>query len=232
MSNRRADRLFQIVQLLRGGRKRTARELSDILGVSERTIYRDIDSLILDGMPIRGQAGEGYRMAETVFLPPLALTKQELEALHFGMRLVGQNGDPGLKRAAEEVLVKIGAVTPMARLEDRGKWLNVPVSSLADGSVQEKLRLAVTAKRKAFIRYQDQENSITERVVRPLQLEFWGRVWTCASWCEKRNDFRAFRLDRIVELELKEEFFEDEPGRRYEDYLAQIQEETAPTPRE
>ncbi len=199
---RRADRLFQIVQYLRGGRLLTARTLADRLEVSERTIYRDIADLIGSGVPIEGEAGVGYLMRSGYDLPPLMFTRDEIVALVAGARMVRTWGGAAMAAAAEEALVKIGAVLPD---KDAERAKTVPVHAVSVKGVPDELRQRIDTLERAAdrcerqeIAYCDAAGTATERLVRPLGLWFWGDVWTLIAWCELRNDFRMFRLDRIA----------------------------------
>jgi predicted DNA-binding transcriptional regulator YafY len=206
---RRADRLFQIVQHLRSGRLVTARTLADRLEVSVRTVYRDVADLQSTGVPIEGEAGVGYVMREGFDLPPLMFTSEEIVALVAGARIVRAWGGAAMALAAEEALVKIEAVLP----EDaRARARAVPVHA-SSWEMPESLRLrideieaAVEARRRLVMGYRDAEGDDTERVVRPLGLWFWGKVWTLVGWCELREDFRMFRVDRIGAMALGERF--------------------------
>jgi predicted DNA-binding transcriptional regulator YafY len=206
---RRADRLFQIVQHLRAGRLVTARTLADRLEVSVRTVYRDVADLQSTGVPIEGEAGVGYVMREGFDLPPLMFTREEVVALVAGARIVRAWGGAAMALAAEEALVKIEAVLP----EDaRARARAVPVHA-SSWDMPESLRLrideieaAVEGRRRLVMGYRDAEGGETERVVRPLGLWFWGKVWTLVGWCELREDFRMFRLDRIGAMAQGERF--------------------------
>jgi predicted DNA-binding transcriptional regulator YafY len=198
---RRADRLFQIVQYLRGGRLVTARTLAQRLEVSERTIYRDIADLVGAGVPIEGEAGVGYVMRAGFDLPPLMFTRDEIVALTVGARLIRTWGGATMAAAAEEALVKINAVLPE---EARNRAAEVPVHAISFGAPDpdtrariDALEAAAEARERLEITYEDAEGARTNRVVRPLGLGFWGRVWTLFAWCETRDDFRMFRIDRI-----------------------------------
>ncbi len=223
---RRADRLFQIIQWLRGRRRAvTARWLAEQLGVSERTVYRDIRDLMASGTPIDGEAGVGYRLARDYDLPPLMFESDELEALVLGARLAAAIGDETLVRPARSALSKVEAALP-AQL--RSRLSRPPLfapRTFAARSVSATLlstRTAMGERKKIRLRYQNEKGEESDRVVHPLGAFFWGKSWTLAAWCELRNDFRTFRLDRIVELTATGERFEDEPGRRLRDYLRQI----------
>lgn len=229
---RRADRLFQIVQLLRGRRLSTAAYLAEQLQVSMRTVYRDVQDLSLTGVPIEGEAGVGYRLRPEFDLPPLMFTFDEIEALVAGSRMIQSWGSPGLSRAAELALAKIAAALPAARrVELERTRLYAPKFGATRGHEQslDTLREAVTGRRLAQIDYIDERGRGSSRRVRPLALAFWGGRWTLAAWCETRGDFRNFRLDRIVTLAVGEDRFEDEAGRRFEDFL-RLMRAREPTP--
>jgi len=199
---RRADRLFQIVQHLRGGRLTTAQSLADALEVSPRTIYRDIADLQGSGVPVEGEAGVGYVMAAGFEMPPLMFTRAEVVALKAGAELVRGWGGAGMARAAEEALVKIGAILPdQLRVAAEA----TSVHAIARGMTPEireridQLEQAAADRTRLRLTYTDQYGVGTERPVRPLGLWFFGKVWTLVAWCELREDFRMFRIDRISE---------------------------------
>ncbi|MFD0980762.1 helix-turn-helix transcriptional regulator [Tropicimonas aquimaris] len=200
---RRADRLFQIVQHLRGGRLVTARQLAERLEVSERTIYRDIADLQGTGVPIEGEAGVGYVLQGGFDLPPLMFSRDEIVALVAGARLVRAWGGAGMARAAEEALIKVEAVLPQA---ERARAAAVQVHAMAPEMTPEvraridRLEQAVEARDVLELDYEDGEGHGSLRRVQPLGLWFWGKVWTLVAWCELRDDFRMFRLDRIREM--------------------------------
>jgi predicted DNA-binding transcriptional regulator YafY len=219
---RRADRLFQIIQLLRRRRTAvTAATLAGRLDVSERTIYRDIRDLIQTGTPIDGEAGVGYRLRPGYDLPPLMFDRDEIEALVLGARIVRSMGDARLARSADSILAKVSAVVPepLRAALDETK-LFAPESRLNVSQALTAVRDALVEHRKLRISYQDASGQTSERTVRPLGAFFWGKVWTLSAWCELRNDFRDFRLDRIAQFTALAETFEDEPGRTLPDLLA------------
>lgn len=207
---RRADRLFQIVQYLRGGRVVTARSLSERLEVSERTIYRDVADLIGSGVPIEGEAGIGYIMRAGYDVPPLMFTKSEVSALVAGIRLIRAWGGAEMARSAEEALVKIDAVLPEA---ERSHADRVPIHAMSMGALDDATRERIDRLEKACdgrlrlsFDYADKNGTKSRRTVRPLGMWFWGQVWTLATWCELREDFRMFRIDRISAEEEGEKF--------------------------
>ena len=219
---RRADRLFQIIQFIRGRRVTTAAELARALEVSERTVYRDVRDLVLSGVPIEGEAGVGYMLRRGFDLPPLMFTRDEVEALVLGMRVVRSWADTDLGRAAESALDRIAAALP-DDLKDRAldSRLFAP-GFLVPPEVASHLGLlreAIEAKRKADITYRDVGEALTERTIRPLALAFFGATWMLTSWCELRQDFRNFRLDRMESVQKSEATFIEEPGKTWEDYV-------------
>lgn len=225
---RRADRLFQIVQHLRGGRLVTAARLAEWLEVSERTIYRDIADLQSTGVPIDGEAGVGYLMRDGFDLPPLMFTRDEIVALVAGARLIRAWGGAAMARAAEEALVKIEAVLPDA---ERHRANQIEIHAIAQEMTPEvreridTMEKAVEGRNRLALSYLDAEARPTERTVRPLGLWFWGKVWTLVAWCELRDDFRMFRLDRIAWMENGGAPFRPERGKTLADFYRAMEEE-------
>ena len=225
---RRADRLFHLVQELRRRPVTTAAQLARELEVSERTVYRDIRDLALTGVPIEGEAGVGYMLLKGFDLPPLMFTEAEIEALVLGARVVGSWGDAKLAKAAADALARVEAAVP-ERLKQR--LANTPLFAPGFHVRQEVLaslqvfRDALDRRLPVELEYVDASGDTTRRVVRPLGLFFWGSVWSLEGWCELRDDFRSFRLDRIREFELLPEPFVDEPGRTLADFFARLQAE-------
>jgi predicted DNA-binding transcriptional regulator YafY len=225
---RRADRLFQIIQFIRRHRVTTAAALAEALEVSERTVYRDIRDLVISGVPIEGEAGVGYMLRKGFDLPPLMFTRDEVEALVLGTRVVSSWADAGLGKAAEGALDRIAAALPddlRTRLVE--SRLFAPGFHVREEVVERLgvLREATTAKRKVRMAYRDVNEAQTERAVRPLGLSFFGSTWMLTAWCELRNDFRNFRLDRVESLELLNELFVEEPGKTWQDYVKRMEEE-------
>ncbi len=222
---RRADRLFEIIQQLRGDRLVTAQTLAGKLEVSVRTVYRDIRDLQASGVPIDGAAGVGYLLRPGYQLPPMMFLPAEIEALIVGARMVKAWAGRRISDAAAEALVKIAAVVPEERMRAAQR---VPVFALGtrlQDSERDNLDAfgkAIDGRLKVRFAYRDVEGSATRRTVRPLALHFWGQVWTLAAWCELRDDFRTFRVDRTERPEVSGERFEREAGKTLEDYLARI----------
>ncbi len=218
---RRAERLIRIVQALREAAPGavTAHEMGHKFEVSERTIYRDIAHLIGSGAPIDGEAGVGYVLRPGFDLPPLTFSFEQLDALALGARLVKATGDKDLASSANEALAKIEHALPESH---RQRLRGVPLfAAFLDDTVRPEafgpVRNAIANKRKLRVRYQSLADDTTERVIRPLALTCFGRVWLLSAWCELRNNFRHFRTDRVERLTVLAESFEDEPGKRYED---------------
>ena len=219
---RRADRLFEIIQILRRRSLTRARDLAERLEVSERTIYRDVRDLIACGVPIDGEAGVGYVLRGGFDLPPLMFDEQEIEALLLGARIVETWTDPVLAEAAADVVAKVEAVIPerlrrhmaeTALLAPADHWRE-PITVDPD-----RLRRAVRERRKVAFHYRDLGDQETRRTIRPLGLAFYGPVWVLAAWCELRTAFRSFRLDRMADLAVLDETFRNEPGKTLLDYM-------------
>lgn len=221
---RRADRLFQIVQLIRGRRLTTAKWLAQRLDVSERTVYRDVADLQYQGVPIEGEAGVGYRLGEGFDLPPLIFTPQEAQALVVMTRVAQQWLDPALARASESALSRVLSVLPA---DQRHAAQHIPVYSPPWGLKPEQQphlqlwREATQNMHKLALAYSDAQGRSSDRTVWPLGSFFWGAVWTLVAWCEKRQAFRSFRLDRIQSMTGLTETFKLSDGQRLIDYLRQ-----------
>lgn len=219
---RRADRLFQIVQIIRGRRLTTAALLARRLEVSVRSIYRDVADLQRQGVPIEGEAGVGYRLGRGFDLPPLMFTRAEAQALVAAVRIAREWVDPELAAAGQQALEKVMAVLPTAqRTAAESLVVLAPPIGLEPGvqAVLGCLREAAQGRRKARLAYRDAAELRSERVVRPLGVFYWGKVWTLAAWCEARHDFRSFRIDRIERLDVLDQTFRDEAGRTLADLL-------------
>ncbi len=225
---RRADRLFQIVQLIRGRRLTTAAFLAQRLEVSERTVYRDVADLQRQGVPVEGEAGVGYRLGAGFDLPPLMFTQDEATALVASARLARSWIDAAMARDVDAALGKILSVLPpAARISAESLALYAPALVLDErtrGRLQI-LREAVQSRHKLRMDYRDVAGLPSERIVRPLGCFYWGKVWTFSAWCELRGDFRAFRIDRINQVDVLPERFRDEPGKTLAEMLRRLQED-------
>lgn len=216
---KRSERLYALIEILKDGRLHRAEDMAARLDVSVRTIYRDMDTLAASGVPVEGERGVGYSARAAITLPPLNLTETELEALHLGLAAVGNGVDGDLRAAAQSLSAKIDAVLP----EDRHgapKSFGFAVYPFADAAEGFRhlttLRSAIRGRQKLRLTMQDGST----RDVRPLKLDYWGRVWTCLVWCDTTGDFANLRADQITEVTVLPGLFVDEPGKRLEDYRA------------
>ncbi len=218
-SPNRSDRLYALIEILKDGRLHRAEDLSKRMGVSLRTIYRDMDTLAASGVPVEGARGAGYSARAAITLPPLNLTETELEALHIGLAVVGNGMEGELREAAETLSSKIDAVLP----EDAGgapRSFGFAVYPFADAAHGFQhltvLRTAIRSRQKLRLQL---ENGMSCDV-RPLKMDYWGRVWTCVVWDDTNNDFASLRLDQMQDVSVLPGLFVDEPGKRLKDYLA------------
>lgn len=229
----RSARLLELLQALRGRRRPvTAAELAQVLGVSERTIYRDIATLSARGAPIAGEAGIGYVLKPGLFLPPLMFTADEVEAIMLGLRYVDQRGDDALTKAAASALAKIESV-----LTDEGQaalamplTMPGPPPSFPENAVPlSDLRAAIRDQRRLEIAYVDGQGRQSRRVVWPILLGFMDNARVLGAWCEQRQAFRTFRTDRIRTAVAGERY----PGRRADllrDFRANMGAKEHPAP--
>ncbi|MEI9995784.1 MAG: YafY family protein [Rhizomicrobium sp.] len=199
---RRAERLFQIIQILRRSRRRpiTAGDIASELETSLRTVYRDISQLLAERVPIRGEAGIGYILEDGFDMPPLMLTADEIEAAMLGAQWVMGRGDESLTRAARDLVAKIGAVVP-AHLKPLAldstlvspNWRRIAV----DAVDMARVRAAIHAQTKIALAYADEQGRASERVIWPIAVSYWDTVRVVVAWCELRKAFRSFRTDRV-----------------------------------
>lgn len=220
---RRADRLFEIIQFMRQRQLTRARDLAEKLEVSERTIYRDIADLMSSGVPIEGEAGIGYVLRAGYDLPPLMFKEAEIEALVLGARIVQSWADAELAEAAGDVIAKVEAVIPEAlrKFMTNTALLAPSLHYMEPISFDlAQLRGALRDQMLIDIDYRDAHGDFTSRLVRPLSLAYFGPVWVLAGWCELRQGFRTFRLDRISRFKVTGEIFLPEPGKTLKDFLA------------
>ncbi|BAT58491.1 HTH domain protein [Variibacter gotjawalensis] len=232
---RRADRLFQIIQILRRSRQPvTADAVAAELETSKRTVYRDISTLIGQRVPIRGEAGIGYVLDNGFDLPPLMLTPDEIEAAVLGAQWVMNRGDPVLARAARDLVAKIGAAVP----ERLRQFVLEPASAAspawnmaADALDMSSLRASIRAGQKIDLRYVDAEGRESMRRVWPVTIGYFDQVRTVIGWCELRQDFRSFRTDRVRGAEFLTERYPERPAvlrarwrKHHEEEQARIQQ--------
>ncbi len=231
---RRADRLFQIIQILRRSRGPiTADKVAEELETSKRTVYRDIATLMGQRVPIRGEAGMGYVLDQGFDLPPLMLTPDEIEAAVLGAQWVIGRGDPALARAAEDLIAKIAAAVPERlrpyALEPSGlappAWMAEP-----DRMDMAQVRLAIRGGRKIHLKYRDEQERPTERVIWPITVGYMQTVRLLIGWCELRQDFRSFRTDRVEAAGFLEERYPERPAALRARWRASIPNH-APPPR-
>ena len=200
----RTDRLFEIIQLLRSEKNSiTAEQIARRLEVSTRTIYRDIQTLQSMRTPIEGEAGVGYLLRPGYDLPPLNFTTDEIEAIVVGLSLVARTGDKGLKKSADSVISKIDRV--------RAKLDSLHVSdwgAKAPESVDpEILRIAIRNEQGLSLMYRDQNTDETTRYIKPIGLIYYIESIVLIAWCELRQNFRHFRVDRMLQCDLTDHYF-------------------------
>lgn len=206
---RRADRLLQLIQILRRHRRPvTGVTIAGELEVSLRTVYRDIASLIADRVPIRGEAGVGYVLGEGFDLPPLMFTPDELEAVMLGLRWVARRGDSDLSRAAQDTVAKIGAVLPekLRPFLFDAALLVPPHFKLAIDRVDVSLlRGAIRDGMKVHLNYRSEDGRETRRTIWPIAVAYFDAQRLIIGWCELRKAFRSFRTDRMLAIEVRQE---------------------------
>lgn len=214
---RRTDRLFDLIQILRDGRLHRATDMAQRLGVSPRTIWRDVATLIASGLPVEGERGVGYLLRAPITLPPMILNAAELEVLRTGIRLVAQGPDANLARAARRLATKIAAVTPQPTTPEPDDLHNFPGQKAANAPAHLPImRTAIRAHERLTLTYIEPNNRESHLDVRPLQLGLSGKVRTLVAFCETREDFRSFRVDRIIAVTRTGEVFEDNPAQNLE----------------
>ena len=219
---RRADRLFQIIQILRTRQWVTANAIAESLEVSVRTVYRDVQDLSLSGTPIRSETGRGYKLDKAYNLPPITFTEAELESLVLGARMVQAWSDMQLAGSATSALQRIQTIVP-EQLKDAFDATNLNVPAFHDFSeVADKLpeiRRAIKSKNKILIDYKREDATPSTRTLWPLGLFFWGSVWTLVAWCELRANHRSFRIDRIESIESLEQTYSETTEQLLETFL-------------
>lgn len=212
---RRADRLFEILQVLRRAKgPLTALAIAEQLETSQRTVYRDLAALMARRVPIRGEAGVGYVLERGFDLPPLMLTANEIESVVLGAQWVAANADRALAKAAADVLAKVAAIVPrqLRELID-DPVVGTPPGRGAKSEVVDVSRLREWSRkeRKLHIRYADEKGKTSERTVWPVLVGYVGGIRSLVAWCELRKDFRYFRTERLISVEFLESAY---PERR------------------
>lgn len=221
---RRADRLFDIIQILRtAARPVTAAALAAAFEVTVRTVYRDIAALQASRVPIEGAPGLGYVLRRGFDLPPLMFTTQEVDAIAVGVRLLRRLRDPKLQAAAQSVLAKLSVVIPEPL---QSQLIAAPVY-VSDGDAPSvtgldlaQLRDAIRDNRKLAITYIDEEGRRSQRTIWPIAIAYYVDATLVGAWCELRRDFRHFRVDRIQGSQLLEDRFPPDNGRLMAEWLA------------
>ena len=222
---RRADRLLKIVHFLRGRRQAvTAAQIGEAFEICTRTVYRDIQDLILSGAPIIGEAGVGYMIDKNYYLPPVTFDAEEIEALALGISMVRRWTDAPFAAKADSAFAKIEAVLPAAL---QGELSQITTfSSKAAAPVPwtvsfSQLRDCIRSRRRITFDYTDDRGAATTRTARPLAMVFFSPVWLLCAWCETRADFRHFRLDRMQTLKTQtDDIFPEEPDMNFAAFQA------------
>lgn len=211
----RISRLFELISVLRARRRpATAADLASELGISQRSIYRDIETLRSLGAPLDGQAGIGFQLREGFFLPELAFSPDELDALLLGLGWVQQRADASLVKASESALAKVLAARknlPVANGETPALIAAASRPEATDPPQTATLRDAIRRQRKVSIRYTDSHGTSSNRIVWPIAIVYFENVRLLAAWCEHRSGFRNFRVDRLKISEVLDDRY---PGRR------------------
>jgi predicted DNA-binding transcriptional regulator YafY len=200
----------------------TAQRIADDFGICQRTVYRDIHDLMNSGIPIYGEAGVGYVIDKKYHLPPVMFDADELEAIALGIGMVRNWTDNHFAQKAQSAYEKIQAALPdnlLIELEQLATHSMPSMSKIPWRVDFTEIRECIRKKKKIYFTYIDLKERLTHRTVRPLSLIFFGPAWLLVGWCEKRKDFRSFRLDRIQEIEITEKTFKDEKGKTLQDYV-------------
>lgn len=221
---RKADRLFQLTNIIRARQPITAEELAQELEVSVRTIYRYIDDLSVTGIPIYGIAGVGYQLHEQFELPPLNLTDKELDALLLGVRMVSSWTSDELSKSARSLANKVEAVLPNRLIKEykRVTYVTNLLSKERDRKNWDAIHSAVKNLNLVSIDYNSLKGKLTSRVIYPLGLFYWGGKWTVGSWCTLRESFRDFRLDKIVKISVSDEKYQEGERINLASYFASV----------
>ena len=226
---RRADRLFQIILLIGNAQSISGNQIARSMGVTVRTVYRDIRDLIKSGVPIQGEAGVGYRMKRGYQIPPLMFTDEEMQSLYLGVSIVRAWADVGMASASAQVLAKVEAVLPAAARPKMAYGAMIVPGQHVPAVISDNLsalRGAISLGRKVAFSYPRPFAERIDRVVQPLILAYWGGCWTLGAWCEFARDFRTFRVDGVYSLRVLTETFERQESKLL-DYFAATPEHDA-----
>ena len=226
---RRAERLFEIVQILRRSREPiSAQRIADELEISKRSVYRDIAALMDQHVPIRGEAGIGYVLEHGFDMPPLMLTSDEIDAVVLGALWVSSRGEPDLAKAADNLIAKVEAITP-ERLRPHILQPSISIAPNPQANLDKvdsaMLRHAVRKGHKVSLVYRDKDDVETERVVWPVLLGYRDHGRILAAWCELREGFRYFRTDRMVSANAIPEKYPERPSRLRKRWKVAMDEE-------
>ena len=214
---------MKLVHYLRRMRRAvTAQRIADDFGICQRTVYRDIHDLMNSGVPVYGEAGVGYVIDKKYHLPPVMFDPDELEAIGLGIAMVRNWTDERFAEKADSAYEKIQAALPenlLMELQQLATY-SLPSAAKIPWKVSfSQVRECIRSRKKIEFTYIDLKEQLTKRKVRPLSLVFFGPVWLLVAWCEKRRDFRNFRLDRMKEMEVSGENFRDEKDKTLQAYI-------------
>ena len=216
----RKDRLLGMIELLRDGAVHRAVDMARQFNVSERSVYRDMATLQASGVPVAGERGTGYSMTAPVTLPPMNLSMEELESLHLGLAVMTEAEDPTLREAARSLARKLDQALPENRLSQTHSW-GLAVYPFADTAAgirhMPALRSAIRERRKLRVIYSELSGRSFRGIVRPLKLDYWGRVWTCTVWAEDTAAFKALRVDRLQNVDPAPGAFHEDAGQHLKD---------------
>ena len=224
---RRSDRLFDLIQTLRDGRLHRAQDLAARLGVTDRTIWRDMATLMQSGLPVEGARGMGYVLRQPVTLPPMMLSATELQVLRQGLRVMALSDDPQIARAARGLAAKVAQVTPAPADPEPDDLFHIanrePIRAARHLPL---LRRAIRDREVLSLTYLDPRGSESHGDIRPLRLQVAGKTWSLIAWDEGRDAFRALRVDRIMALGETGETFAEDRAKGLAAYQAIMSQET------
>ena len=222
----RSDRLFDLIQTLRDGRLHRAADLAARMGVTERTIWRDMATLMQSGMPVEGARGMGYVLRQPVTLPPMMLSATELAVLRQGLRLMAQSDDPLLARAARGLGAKVASVTPPPAAPEPDALFPPPNREpIRAARHLPQLRRAIRDREVMSLTYIDSQGRESHGDIHPLRLQLAGKTWSLIAWDEGRAGFRAFRVDRVMALGETGEVFGDDKTKGLAAYQAALSQD-------